>query len=426
MDVDTAFPNADLDENVFMYIPDGMNKTKGKCIKLVKALYGLKQSPRQWNILIHNFILSLNFIQLSTDACIYYYSDNNIILYIALYVDDILICGSNLTSIINIKEQIKLRFKCKDLGECTSFLGSKIIRDRFNLTTIINNEHLINKLLNKFDCNGTKKSFIPIDPHSHYTRPIDPNDILTDIPYRELVGTLLYIMMSCRPDICFTCNILSRYLDCPTNELWKLAIKTVYYLRSTKTIGIKFGDIDHINTNRLIVFSDSDWSGDFDSGRSTTGFIILCNGGPISWSSKLQPTAALSTTEAEYIALSYTLSEVLWLKQLMYDMKLVISHPILIYEDNKGAVDLANNPGYHSRTRHINVRYHFIRDHIKNSNIKVVAIPTKRQLAIMFTKGVSRPEFTFQRDQILGYVKLSNSYYINPTTKHIKYEEEKV
>ena len=108
----------------------------------------------------------------------------------------------------------------------------------------------------------------------------------------------------------------------------------------------------------------------------------------------------------------------------MCDMKIVISHPILIYEDNKGAVDLANNPGYHSRTRHINVRYHFIRDHIKNSNIKVVSIPTKRQLANMFTKGVSRPEFTFQRDQILGYVKLSNSYYINPTTKHIKYEEE--
>jgi hypothetical protein len=270
---------------------------------------------------------------------------------------------------------------------------------------------MINKLLDKFNNNGNKLSYIPIEPNKQFRKPTNDIDIIKDVPYRELVGSLLYIMMVFRPDLSYVTNILSRFLDCPTAELWKTAVKTLHYLRSTKELGIMFGNVNHKYANKLLEFSDSDWGSDHDTGRSTSGYVIMFNGGPISWSTKLQTTAALSTTDAEYYSLTFTLTEVLWIRQLLVDMSCPQVNPTVIYEDNKGAIDLANHPGYHRRTKHINIRYHFIRDFIANGEIMVIYVPTKRQLANPFTKGVPRPEFTSSRIQYTGYVELAEDYY---------------
>ena len=412
MDVDTAFPNATLDENIYMERPDGLEKIAGMVVKLNKALYGLKQSPRQWNLLIHQYLLSINFKQTVEDACIYVLNDDDgELVYVCLYVDDILVAAKHRRAIDMIKQKIKDKFKCKNMGPCIHFLGFKLTRNRVNKTILINNVHMIDKLLFKFDNNSTKVSHIPIEPNKQFTKP-PTTDIIKDVPYRELVGSLLYIMMVFRPDLSYVTNILSRFLDCPTSELWKTAIKTIQYLRATKELGIMFGHINHKYANKLLVFSDSDWGSDHDTGRSTSGYVIMFNGGPISWSTKLQTTAALSTTDAEYYSLTFTLTEVLWIRQLLLDMKCPQSTPTVMYEDNKGAIDLANHPGYHRRTKHINIRYHFIRYFISNGEIIVLYIPTKRQLAYPFTKGVPRPEFTSSRIQYTGYVELAEDYYM--------------
>jgi len=176
MDVDTAFPNADLDEDIFMEVPDGLEKINGMVIKLNKALYGLKQSPRQWNLLIHQYLLSINFKQTVEDACIYVYTaSKGELVYVCLYVDDILVAAKHRDVIDTVKQKIKDRFKCKDMGPCIHFLGFKLTRFRDTKTILINNIHMIDKLLVKFDGNSNEVSHIPIEPNKQFVKPTNEN-----------------------------------------------------------------------------------------------------------------------------------------------------------------------------------------------------------------------------------------------------------
>ena len=304
MDIPTAFPQAELKEDVYMQIPKGFAQYPGKCFKLLRAIYGLKQSGREWNLMVHDIIISLGFIVTDSDVCIYYKEKVDII-YIGLYVDDMLIVSANQQMVNEFEEYFMSRFNCKPETTVNQFLGMKIEKNQNMIK--LSNSKMVDKIVNKFSEFKLRSYQTPIEPNIEYLKPIDSSTILKDIPYREGVGSILYLSITCRNDIAFAVNVLSRFLDCPTKETWLLLLRCIGYLKYTRTNGITFGNLNKIHYNIPYVFCDSDWGGDANTGRSTTCYIIIFNGGPISWCSRLQQTVSISTTEAEYMTLVATL-----------------------------------------------------------------------------------------------------------------------
>ena len=315
-------------------------------------------------------IISINFIQSNDDRCIYikHYSNNDV-LYIGLYVDDMLIVSANQQMVNEFEEYFMSRFNCKPETTVNQFLGMKIEKNQNMIK--LSNSKMVDKIVNKFSEFKLRSYQTPIEPNIEYLKPIDSSTILKDIPYREGVGSILYLSITCRNDIAFAVNVLSRFLDCPTKETWLLLLRCIGYLKYTRTNGITFGNLNKIHYNIPYVFCDSDWGGDVNTGRSTTCYIIIFNGGPISWCSRLQQTVSLSTTEAEYMALVATLCEIKWLQPLLNSLKVILPGPIHIFEDNQGAIDLAHNPSFHRRTKHVNIKYHVIRE-----AVIIVKVPT--------------------------------------------------
>ena len=210
--------------------------------------------------------------------------------------------------------------------------------------------------------------------------------------YRTLIGSLIYLMAT-RPDICSTVVSLSRHLEAPTEANMEAGKRVLRYLAGTTDKGVSFrkGDDNH----KLVVFSDSDWAGCKITRRSTSGFLVYFAGGPISWKSKLQTTTALSSCEAEYVALTLAVKDVLHLHQLFNELGVSLEKPTMIFGDNSAAISLAKNPVNHQRTKHIDIKHHFLREHIAKQNIKLAYIPTKHNFADILTKATTTQIFNF-------------------------------
>ncbi|CAK1579062.1 unnamed protein product [Parnassius mnemosyne] len=234
----------------------------------------------------------------------------------------------------------------------------------------------------------------PADVNVIMTKNEDENII--NFPYRELIGSLLFLCSVSRPDISFAVNVLSRYVNNPSQQHVNAVKRIVRYLINTKDLCIKYGESDG-----LIGYSDSDYASDVDTRKSTTGYIFMMNGGPITWSSQKQKTIALSTTEAEFVAACEAAKEMIWLRQLMLDLG-ENCKCVTMFIDNQSAIKLINNPVYHKRTKHIDVKYYFIREKVELGMIKINYVPSKDQLADILTKALSTQTFTYIRDQIIS------------------------
>ena len=404
MDVNTAFPNAAVNEDIFMYPPDGLHTPPNHILKLNKALYGLKQAPREWNHTIHVFIISLGFSQSKSDPCIYTKNTGLDLIYIAIYVDDILIACVHDNVINDLKLSVSNRFSVKDLGPMKYFLGLEIDRNDQDKSITIKQHRFIERILLKFGFANANPTTTPTNPSIKLSAVMsdDIDDAITDhvvtnVPYREAVGSLMYLMIGSRPDLAFAVSNVSRYMEKPTLQHWN-AVKHIFrYIRGTSNTYIKYGfqsdSTTSLDTNSIISYCDADWAGDPDSCKSTTGFITFFNRAPISWNSRLQPTVAKSSTEAEYIGLSSVCDEIIWLRQLFLDLDHPLTTPTIIYEDNQGAIDLSYNPVHHKRTKHINVRFHSIREKIAEGSIEVKHISTDHQIADIFTKALPKSRF---------------------------------
>jgi hypothetical protein len=239
-------------------------------------------------------------------------------IYIGLYVDDIIIAGSNITVINRIKKQIADRFACKDMGEIGQYLGIQITRNRNNKSLTITMKQYIDKMLFMFgmsECN-TRSSPIEYKCIPIYDMcPTEYDDIeyMKSIPYTNAIGSLMYLAITCRPDISYAVSMYSRFNSNPGRNHWE-GVKNIFrYLRASSNIGITYGGYSAItspNKNRIVAYSDSDWAGCPDSRRSLSGYVIILNGGPVQWKSKVQSIVAQSSTEAEYIAVSVVCNEI--------------------------------------------------------------------------------------------------------------------
>ena len=408
LDVDSAFPYADLEEYVYMTPPPGMDMPEGYCLRLLKSLYGLKQAPRNWNKNIVTYIKSLGFKQCVLDNCLFVKHVNNEIYLISLYVDDILVAGSNLKEVERIKRQFTVRYEMKDLGELNFYLGMKISRtDDF---IKLDQTGYIRDILKKYDYllqghdgrtyNTPMERDLKLRKHERQFMTTKQQVYVSKFPYQNIVGALLYLALNTRPDISYAVGVLARFNSYPTYRSCKAIIRLLLYLRHTQTRGIQFRG-DELN---LFGYSDADWAGDLDTRRSTTGYVIYAAGGPIAWQSKLQTTVAVSTMEAEYMAAFGAIQELIWLKGVLRELGILIVDPIKLNMDAKSAIALAKNPMHHKRSKHIDIKYHWLREHTyENGTVNPEHCATEDMVADIMTKALAADLHTKHAKNITGY-----------------------
>lgn len=390
MDVKSAYLNAKLDEELYLDVPDGFNNDKpmsdNVVWKLNKSLYGLKQSGRNWNIVFHSFISNLEFNQSMSDPCVYSKYVDNSLTVIIVFVDDVLIASDDLQSINDVKTALSNEFKMKDLGCMSYFLGIDFSFENDSIN--MNQARCIDKVLDRFNMTECKPKIIPCDPSIVKLSANDSQEMSDCKLYQEIVGSLIYLMSCSRPDITYIVSKLSQFMSNPTKAHFNAAKDVLRYLKGTKDYFLKF--TKSTNNIKITGFCDSDWAGSFDR-KSISGYAFhLSDDGPlISYKSKKQNVVALSSCEAEYIAMTVAIQEAKFLSQLLADMSCSNKQSVLLFVDNQGAINLAKNPIHHQRSKHIDVKYHFIRSEIMNKFIEVKYVPTNENVADVFTKPVT-------------------------------------
>jgi len=356
---------------------------------LKKAIYGLKQAPLRWNIRFANFLIKKDFNSLSSEQCLFKKKNNEIIL--GIYVDDGLLVGSDIEEINKILKELASEFKIKISRNTKIFVGLEIKTEGDCL--ILSQKEYIKKILYQSDKENAKPVKIPLQ-QGESIKTIPKTKCY---PYREMVGSLLYAS-SKRPDIAFAVNYVSRSVEESTKEKINDVKHILKYLNSNLNKGIKYGKNE--NVNLLQAYSDADFTGDIDTRRSTTGYIIFLAKGPISWCSRKQPIIVQSTTEAEYVAAAECCKELIYLKTLLEELICEEVH-IKLNIDNQSAISLIKNDIVNKRSKHIDVKFRFIHELVKDRIIRLKYCPTSEQIADILTKPLAATNFNKFRDKIV-------------------------
>lgn len=388
-DAKTAFLNGSLKEEILMEQPEGFASDKNKVCKLIKSLYGLKQAAKTWNDTLNEILKLYKFFQSETDPCLYWKKVEDKIIYLIVHVDDFIISCIDAELIKQTADDLSKHFSLSNLGELHHYLGLQIKRDKNGIYNI-NQSQYIDSLINRFGLNDAKISKIPLDPG--YLK-IDRENlkIMPDAKkYQQLIGGLLYIAVHTRPDINAAVTILSQHNNYPTQIDWNETKRVLRYLKGTKNMFLKLGNIEDKNKN-LYGFADADWAQNKKDRKSNSGRIFKFFGSPISWSCKKQECVALSSTEAEYISLADASQEAVWLRRLLADFGAEQIDATIIYEDNQSCLKLLANDKFSHRTKHIDTKYKFAK-YLKNEEkiMDYKYCPTEFMLADLFTKPLNR------------------------------------
>lgn len=378
MDAVTAFLQGNIDAEIYMVQPEMYAKGKQVC-HLLKSIYGLKQASRLWNIKLCKVLKELGIEQSKTDPCIYY--DNTKKIYIAVWVDDLIIFSSQLEYTKELKEKLCKKLNMKDLGRVKQCVGLNITRGKD--TIMIDQEKYIKEVLSRFNMTDCKTTKTPVEVGLKFSNmQEDPYDC----PYQQAIGCLLFIAQGTRPDISFAVNCLSRYNKEPKSEHWAAVKRVLRYLQGTKHYRLTY---TKNGESEIMGYCDADWASDIRDRRSCTGYIFMLQGGAVSWCSRKQQTVALSTAEAEYMAMSSAAQEALWLQQLQGELGGQRDGTLVIHSDNISAIKLTANDCYLPRSKHIDIKYHFLREHVSSLKLKFFYVKSEENVSDILTKGTS-------------------------------------
>jgi hypothetical protein len=398
MDVKTAFLNGNLSEDVYMIQPEGFvdPKNASKICKLQKSIYGLKQASRSWNIRFDEVVKGFGFIKNEEESCVYKKVSGSSIVFLILYVDDILLIGNDVPMLEIVKTSLKNSFSMKDLGEAAYILGIKIYRDRSKRLIGLSQSTYIDKVLKRFNMHEAKKGFLPMSHGVSLSKTqcpstTDERERMNVIPYASAIGSIMYAMICTRPDVSYALSVTSRYQADPGEGHWTAVKNILKYLRRTKDMFLVYGGEEELVVNG---YTDASFQTDKDDYRSQSGFVFMLNGGAVSWKSSKQETVADSTTEAEYIAASEAAKEGVWIKKFISELGVVpsISSPVDLYCDNSGAIAQAKEPRSHQKSKHILRRYHLIREIIDRGDVKICKVHTDLNIADPLTKPLPQPK----------------------------------
>ncbi|KAL3678507.1 hypothetical protein R1sor_021463 [Riccia sorocarpa] len=374
-------------------LPPGVNPPKkGQVCKLIRAIYGLRQSSREWNLLIDNHLLSIGFTKTAADGNVYFQRKDSDFILLALYVDDTLIASTSLPLLTQVKEQLCGRFMMTDLGPAQHCLSIQIMQDPNRHWIRINQSHYLLQKLIEFELIDAKPVSTPMLPGLKLSKQDSPQSEeeksrLSEFGFPNAIGSVNWATVCTRPDLSFSVGVLSQFMSNP-GEKHIAAMKHLFrYIKGTVHYYIEYS---YSKVHRpLYGYSDADWAGEIDERKSTSGHCFIITGGAVSWSSKRQKTSALSSTEAEYVAMAAAAAEGVWLRQLLEDIQLGDSQPTTIHCDNMSALALVDTTKFHNRTKHIAIRYNFIKQLASDKKIQFSYIPTQQQSADLFTKGLS-------------------------------------
>ncbi len=394
IDVTTAFLHGELEEELYLQQPEGFTVTgkESSVYRLHKSLYGLKQASRTWNQKFDDFLTRFGLTASLADPCVYYLREGCNITMVAIWVDDGLVASNRKELLLAIVQYLQTHFRITS-GPADIFVGLLIQRDRPGKRLHLSQPNYISHILARFNMLDCHPKGTPADPNSRLTSEMSPSNQnpLAFVPYREAVGSLMYCMISTRPDISYAVGQVAQFSNNPGKAHWEAVKRILAYLKGTLEYGISFGGSGIMGV--LSTYSDADYAGDLDTRRSTTGFLLILNNGPVAWTSRRQHCTTLSTTEAEYVAACEATKETVWMRNLLCHIGLGQSKPTVLFCDNQSAIRLVHNPEFHKRTKHIDVQFHFIREKQVDGTIHVQYISTDMQLADVFTKPLHGPLF---------------------------------
>ncbi|CAN1142556.1 Retrovirus-related Pol polyprotein from transposon TNT 1-94 [Linum perenne] len=401
MDVKSAFLNGDLKEEVFVAQPPGFENFEfpDYVFKLKKALYGLKQAPRAWYEKLSSFLLKQGFSRGSVDTTLFIHKHDSDLLIVQIYVDDIIFGSTNDLLSQDFGTTMQESFEMSLIGELSFFLGLQIRQDSSGI--FICQTKYCRDMLNKFHMSKLKHAPTPLST----TLKIDKDEAgkhFNEKQYRGMIGSLLYLTAS-RPDISHSVGVCARF-QCNPKESHFIAVKRVFkYLNGTSDLGLWYSADAACD---LIGYSDSDFAGSLYDRRSTSGACQFLGFSIVSWLSKKQSSVALSTAEAEYIAAGSCATQLVWMRSQLIDYGHFFG-PTPLYCDNSSAINMTRNPVHHSRTKHIAIKHHFIRDLVQSKDIELQFVSSENQLADIFTKALPTDRFLFLRRH-LGLLSLSD------------------
>lgn len=396
MDVKTAFLNGTIEEEIYMSQPIGFNNSTKQVCKLNRSIYGLKQASLAWNRCFTRFLKEFNLRALSSDSCVFVnrgcqiLERNQPLLIVCIYVDDGLIFSNQQSTIKACIRHLSSKFEITTTKPDT-FVGLEIRRDGDQL--FMGQSSYIRALIAKFGLNQANPSSLPFRPSIKVNKSglvgSDSKDV-ANVPYRQLIGSLLYASCLTRPDICYYVNLMARFSESPKLAHWSLLKEIAKYLIGREQECL----VCTKNQNNSLVlncYSDSDYGRCEDTRRSTTGLVVMLNSTPIIWKSKRQTIAVTSTCEAEFVAASHASKEVLWVRNILKELGATLP-PTPLLVDNLGSIKLIENDQAHAKTKHLDVKLHFIRD-INKEHIALEHVRTEENVADILTKPLPKPQF---------------------------------
>ncbi|KAI9162582.1 hypothetical protein LWI28_028704 [Acer negundo] len=403
LDVKNAFLNGDLEEEVYMEVPPGLetySKTNLVC-KLKKSLYGLKQSPRAWFERFTKAVKRYGYSQCQTDHTLFVKHETaGKMAILIVYVDDIILTGNYDEEIQRLKVFLAKEFEIKDLGNLKYFLGMEVARSKKGI--VVSQRKYILDLLRETKMLECKPAETPMD-HTIKLGTIEGSAPVDKGRYQRLVGKLIYLSLT-RPDIGFSVSKVSQFMNKPTEEHQDAVFRILRYLKMTPGKGLYFKRC----TNRDVeIFSDADWAGSATDRRSTSGYCTYVRGNLVTWRSKKQSVVSRSSAEAEFRAMAHGICEGIWLRRLLTELKVPMEGAMRMFCDNQAAISIAKNPVHHDRTKHVEIDRHFIKEKLEEGSVKLIYTPTALQTADILTKALPRANFDDMSTK-LGMINIYN------------------
>ena len=401
MDVKSAFLNGDLTETVYVQQPPGFIVGKGdKVLKLKKALYGFGQAPRAWNSKLDKELVALGFEKSKLEHAVYKKNSKDSSLIVGVFVDDLIISGPSFSDIKRFKEEMKKKFSMSDLGLLSYYLGIEVKQEEGGV--ILSQCSYAIKILESAGMLNCNSCDTPMEPRQKLRKGKE-EEAVDPTAYRSIIGSLRYLVNT-RPDLAYSVGVVSRHMEAPGKEHWAAVKHILRYVKGTIGYGCKYERGTRLKPI-LLGYSDSDFAGDLEDRKSTTGVVYFLGKSLVTWASQKQKIVALSSCEADYVAAAAAACQGVWLSRLIADLLATKEMPVKLLMDNMSAIALSKNPVHHDRSNHIDTKYHFIRDCIEEGKVKVDHVGTAAQLADIFTKSLGRVRFVELRGA-LGVVQV--------------------
>lgn len=388
LDVSSAYLNGDLHDTVYMKQPPYFEdrKNPGKVLRLKRSLYGLKQSGREWNTKLNDVLRKFGFTPCISDPCIYVKKQNGVYNIIVVYVDDLIVGSTSISELAKIKESLAREFEIVDGGELSYFLGMEFNRDGdFGPITISQKQYILD-ILEQYGMSDCKEVSTPLDPGFQVKCDNENCKRVDKTKYQSIIGTLMYLALSTRPDILLSVTKLSQ-MNCDPHSEHETACKHILrYLKKTADYKLCYK-----KTGKPIeCFVDADWAGDANDRKSFSGYVFVIANCVFAWSARKQNVVSLSSTEAEYVAISAAATEAVYVRKMLAELHFPFNGPMTIYNDNQSAQCLVKNPTYHSRSKHIAIKYHHVRDMHSKGEIEVKYVSTNEMMSDILTKNLCR------------------------------------